>query len=156
MFKKKYLISLGILVLLGCILGYWMLAEEKNEPVASSPTKNLPLDNPVAEYVIPANEIEGLQRKASNGDCRASYRLARYHENVTLHLWDSIKWLRLAAKCPDVRPKEELIMLLLPMRDRPDVAAEIDRLLSEMKGIDSERAEVIKKEMEAAIRRRRL
>ena len=148
MTRKKYLIAFGIVILLGCAIGYVMSAREKNEPAV--PLIDMSPSNPVAEYVIPADEMEGFQTKASNGDCKAAYRLALYHENVTAQVWDAIKWLRLAAKCPDVRPKEELIMLLVPIRDQPGVAAEIDKVFSELKAIDPERAAVIKREMDTA------
>ena len=137
-----------MLVLLAIAASYIIFARKKDDQIASSTAKNIPSNSPVAEYAIPANEMVGLQEKASNGDCKAAFRLAQYHMNITLHYWDALKWSRLAAKCPDVRAKETLIALLTNMRDRPEVIAETDRLISEIKEIDPARAEIIKRNLE--------
>lgn len=107
--------------------------------------------SPSSQFVIPANKMEALQLRAKSGDCDAAYMIGRHHSFFTLQVDEAIKWFRLAAKCPNVGPKEELISYLLNIKDQNGVDAEIDNLIAEIKKVDPVAA--IKSQEE--VRRRR-
>ena len=91
-------------------------------------------------YNLTSDDVERLKSKSENGDCNAAYRLALYYMYGSLQPDDGLKWLRVAAKCPDANPKEYLIFLLSINKDDPQVAKEMSRLVEEIRDIDPARA----------------
>lgn len=108
------------------LIGYAFIKERRASEVVS----------PSSQFVIPANKMEALQLRAKSGDCDAAYMIGRHHSFFTLQVDEAIKWFRLAAKCPNVKSKEELISYLLIIKDQPGIDAEIDNLIVEIKKID--------------------
>jgi hypothetical protein len=78
-----------------------------------------------------------IVRRARLGDCDAAFTLARHHVFYTTNDNEAIRWFRVAAKCPNVNAKGELLVLL--MHD-PEHDAEVDRLLVEIEQLDPETA----------------
>jgi hypothetical protein len=98
------------------------------------------VSNPASDYAIPVRDLERLQAEAKNGNCQAAQRLGAFHMNYTLQYNNAVKWFRIAAKCPEVSPKEYLIILLIHVKNHPEVDAEVDRLISEIQAIEPARA----------------
>lgn len=129
---KKY--HLFLLLAVGVIfIGYAVFNQPKEKNKISSISYEIPFE-------ISSSEMVGLVEKARHGDCSAAYRIGRHHSFVTLNFDEAIPWLRLAARCPNVEAKEELISLLLGRDNQPDISAEIDKLLLEIKQIDPKAA----------------
>jgi hypothetical protein len=106
--------------------------------------------NPASDYAIRKEEIDQLQLQARNGDCQAAQRLGAYYMNYKLDYNNAVKWFRMAARCPNVAPKEYLIVLLRQVENHPEIDAELDRLILEIRALDPARAaelEIYVKEM---------
>jgi hypothetical protein len=92
-------------------------------------------------YVLSSGEIERLTGKAARGDCVASMRLAKYYLYGALELDTGMKWLRIAARCPDAGSKAYLAkMLMMYKKDDSAAVVEIGRLIEEIRQIDPARA----------------
>lgn len=108
---------------------------------------NSSITNPSDVFKIPSNEVDEYQKRATNGDCQAAIRLTRYHMYLTLHYDDALKWAHMAAKCPQLEPKELLITLLYQSQDQSQTVTEIDKLILEIQEIDPKRAIEIKEQV---------
>ena len=128
-----YVVGLACVVLIACV-GFFF--QGRDHPVS-----------PSSAYAIAPGDLLGLQRKANNGSCEAAYRLAGYHANYTLQYDDAVKWSRIAAACPNVSYKENLIVLLVRDQD-PRVMSEVDRLILQIQAMDPERAMHVKQNVE--------
>lgn len=124
---KKYLLVFSILAVACVLIAYFAKHRAARE------SEGFP-------YVLSAGEIEALKAKSANGDCESSTRLAMYYLYGALDLDAATKWLRLAAKCPDVTPKEYLAEILVRNKDDPAAATEVSQLVAEIRAIDPERA----------------
>lgn len=89
-------------------------------------------------FRIDAAIYDRVARAAEAGDCDAAFTLARHHAFYTEKYDDAIRWYRIAAKCPHVGAKGELLSML---RFNPKDDAEVDRLLSEIEKLDPQAAE---------------
>lgn len=87
------------------------------------------------EYRLDGPNLELLTKAAQMGNCVAAHKLGRHHSFSTLNHDDAIRWLRIAAKCPDVSAKGELIALLMYL---PEDDREVDRLVLEIEQLDQE------------------
>ena len=79
-----------------------------------------------------------LARAGKAGDCDAAFTLARHHAFATAKYDEARQWYRIAAKCPHLAAKEELLSMLL---DYSEHDREVDRLLSEIERLDPKVAE---------------
>ncbi|WP_338847471.1 hypothetical protein V8J88_02000 [Massilia sp. W12] len=128
---NKNKLSIFSFLIIGALLGGYVFTlflqfESKRKSSVSA----------AARFEVSAYEMQSLIKKANNGDCNAAYRIGRHYSFFTVQFDDAIKWFRLAAQCPLVAPKEELISLLLYMENQPGVSDEIDKLLEEIREID--------------------
>ena len=101
-----------------------------------------------SRYVLAPGEKERLQAKATGGDCAAATQLAKYYLYGALDLDTATQRLRVAAKCPDIAPKESLIRILIHDEDNPAVAREISHLIQEIRDIDPTRASTLEFELQ--------
>ena len=100
-----------------------------------------------APYRLDGATYDHLSKLAQAGDCDAAYRLGRHHMFFSLNMEEAVRWYRIAAKCPDVRAKNELVGVLMHTSDDD---AEIERLLSEIEQIDAKLAESPRQSVAAA------
>ncbi|MBC3915985.1 hypothetical protein H8L32_00680 [Undibacterium sp. CY18W] len=129
----KFHVFLVAGVLLASI-GYLFVNKDKTD---------LPV-TPSAAFQLSELEITNFQKQALAGNCPATYKLARYHDYVTLKFDEAIRWFRMAVKCPDVNSKLELIGLLLGDED-PAILREVDDLILEIRKTDPDAAMSIQK-----------
>lgn len=81
--------------------------------------------------------------KANAGDCFAAGALADHYLNVSLDFDAGLKWSRLGANCPGLKPKERLISLLAQVEPSSSTTEEINELLEEIRKLDSAEAKRI-------------
>ena len=96
---------------------------------APSGADDLRVDDAIYDRFVTA----GLAR-----DCDAAFRLARHHAFYTTNYDEAVHWYRIAARCPHVGAKGELIAML---RFSPKDDREVDRLLLEIEHLDPKAAE---------------
>ena len=99
-----------------------------NEP-APSGADALRIDDANYDRVVSA---------AQAGDCDAAFRLGRHHAFFSRKDDEAIRWYRIAAKCPHVGAKGELVAMLL---NDPEHDREVDRLLLEIEQLDPKAVE---------------
>lgn len=93
-------------------------------------------------FFIPDDQKSEVITKALHGDCQAAYRLGEHYFFTTDDTEETLRWYRLAAKCPEiVEAKTSLIALLAHKQDQPKVLAEINKLIAEIRERAPERAE---------------
>jgi len=126
----KYL-SWSAIVILMCLATWFAVDFYRSNPKPAA--NHFP-------YSISTNEKADLEQKAALGDCNASTRLAQYYLYGALDLDAATKYLRIAAKCPDVAPKEYLVNILMHSVDNPAVSAEIKLLVDDIRKTDPEKA----------------
>lgn len=88
-----------------------------------------------------------LKDLARKGDCDAALRVHRHYLDVILDLDQARPWLRIAARCPCVNAKAELVYLLLPPHGTSKDANEIDQLVLDLEKIDPTVAQKVKEEV---------
>ncbi|MES2019201.1 MAG: hypothetical protein V4484_22130 [Pseudomonadota bacterium] len=148
--KRGYVLSLALIITL---LMIYILLRSENQLINPFEKKGGSMErenNPASKYAIQMEDIENLQKRANSGDCDAAQRLGLFHMNYTLEYDNAVKWFRVAAKCPDVTSKEYLIILLVHVKNHPEVAAEVDRLVLEIQSIDAKKAAKIKANVDGA------
>lgn len=106
------------------------------------------------DLALPTDEFEQLRIAEAGGDCGAALKLARHYSIAKNKLEESVKSLRIAARCDDVSVKGRLISMLLATEDDASSANEIAKLLSEIRRIDV--AQAAKYEEMVASQRRKL
>lgn len=127
MMKKR----ISVLVLGAALIGvfaYWHILSKQRQ-LDYTPDYR---DSPAGDYRIVEPDYSRLVQVAQAGDCDAAYRLGLHHINFSLNTEEAIRWLRLAAKCPNVAAKEELLSILAHM----GTDAEVDRLVLEIEALD--------------------
>lgn len=92
--------------------------------------------NPSSVFSIPPHELKKLETDAIAGNCHAAFRISRHHTFWIRHYEESVKWLRVAAKCDHIDAKEELILMLLDRDADPKIASEINSTLAQIKSLD--------------------
>ena len=124
--KKKavFWITVGIAIV-GSLL--FSVFEKDEMEIASSPS---------SVFSLTTAELKRLQGMASAGDCQAALKVSRHHTFWTRQYDESVNWLRLAAKCDDVSPKKELILMLIDLETGSTGPEEIDALLAQITNID--------------------
>ncbi|MFZ6735850.1 hypothetical protein ACO0LG_28275 [Undibacterium sp. Ji42W] len=135
----KYL-SLGFIATLFCFATWFAVDfyRSDSKPAAS----HFP-------YSVSTDEKADLERKAVLGDCDASTRLAQYYLYGALDLDAATKYLRVAAKCSDIAPKEYLVNILMRNLDNPAATAEIKLLIDDIRKIDPEKATKLEDQLNA-------
>jgi hypothetical protein len=88
-------------------------------------------------YELSDSQMDALEAAALRGDCAAAERIGRHHLYFSRQYSDATKWYRLAARCPDVNAKTQLIALL---KDYPQYWVEVDRLVQEIAHLDPQMA----------------
>ncbi|MDB5936470.1 MAG: hypothetical protein JWQ01_3814 [Massilia sp.] len=139
--KKR---SIGVVIaLLISLLFIYLALPAKYKSLSRSYQERQPSDkatNPASDYAIRADEIEHLKLQARNGDCQAAQRLGAYYMNYKLDYNNAVIWFRMAARRPDIASKEYLIVLLRQVENHPEIDAELDRLILEIRALDPARA----------------
>lgn len=97
--------------------------------------------SPAAQYAVPQERLKSMAAKANAGDCEAASTLADFYLNVAIDFDAGLKWSRLGATCPGVRPKERLIYLLAQVEPSDVISSEIAKLLSEIRQLAPAEAE---------------
>lgn len=136
----KYL-SWSAMVILMCLATWFSVDFYRSNPKPAA--NHFP-------YSISTDEKTDLERKAVLGDCDASTRLAQYYLYGALDLDAATKYLRIAAKCSDIAPKEYLVNILMHNLDNPAAIAEIKLLVDDIRKIDSEKAAKLEGQLKAA------
>lgn len=95
-------------------------------------------ESPAELHRIAEPTYSWLAIKARLGDCDSAYQLGRHNAFFAVNADQAIRWYRLAAKCPHAAAKGELLGILMHFSDRD---SEVDRLLAEIKELDSKAAE---------------
>ncbi|MES2757631.1 MAG: hypothetical protein V4693_09685 [Pseudomonadota bacterium] len=91
-----------------------------------------------ATFKLSGPQLNKLARLAKGGDCTAAERVGRHYLFFSLDYDRAVQWYRLAAKCPNVNAKTQLIALLTYY---PQNLLEVDKLLLEIAAIDSQAAD---------------
>lgn len=92
-------------------------------------------------YFIPEDQRGKIVAKALGGDCQSAYRLGLHYFFTTADEEEAVRWYRLAAKCPDVNPKADLVALLADKQCQSGIRAEIEKLIEEITKHDPKLAE---------------
>ncbi|MFL6658542.1 MAG: hypothetical protein ACJ8GW_10750 [Massilia sp.] len=86
---------------------------------------------------LPKAELEILQSSATAGDCAAALKVGRHYSIGVDELEEAAKWLRLAAKCDDIRVKTEFINFLIAIHGEKASAAEVSELRSQIRILEA-------------------
>jgi hypothetical protein len=127
---RNYVLSFAAVTLI-CIVLIFLLLKHRPEP-GWGDSQSL--------YSLPPAEIERLTHEAARGSCESSIRLAKYYLYGALDLDVATKWLRVAAKCSDIAPKEYLVQILMRNRGDPAAAEEVRQLIGEIRKTDQTKA----------------
>lgn len=124
------MLALMTSTILACLIGY-LLIRQNNAGTAI---------NPSAQFAVPESQLGALKVRASSGDCEAARRLGYHFSFWVLDQDETIRWFRLAAKCPGIRSKQDLVMVLLTRYHYPGVPAEIESVIQEIQSEDPDAA----------------
>lgn len=104
------------------------------------PTRTVIKANPSGADALRVDDaiFDRLVGAAQEGDCDAAFTLARHHAFYTARYDEAIRWYRIAAKCPHIGAKGELVGMLMNLAEHDP---EVDRLLSEIEQLDPKTAE---------------
>jgi hypothetical protein len=102
-------------------------------------------------YSLPSRQLESFRGSAERGDCEAARQLAMYYLNGALELDTAIKWLRVAARCPNASTKQYLVETLIGGNPRSDenvaLTSEINGLIAEIRETDPGRAKELQEQV---------
>ena len=104
-----------------------------------------PNATPSSVFAISDAELKRLLPLAIAGDCKSAFTISRHHTFWTRQYEDSVKWLRIAARCDDVGVKSELILILINDELEAGTIKEIDGMLAEIRALDIPTAEEYEK-----------
>jgi TPR repeat protein len=106
--------------------------------------------NSTSAATLPSQDVERLMKSAMAGDCQAALKLARhYNEGLDYRFDQALRWYRIAARCPDIEIKYELISWLTTDNQHGEHIAEINQLLAQIEQVNPKRAAAIKQEYQS-------
>lgn len=127
---------LFILIKTGCMLAAVLFFKGK-DPVSDAA--------PSSEFALSDNELKRLLPIATAGDCKSAFSLSRHHTFWTRQYDESVKWLRIAARCDNVGIKTELILMLIDDESQAGTTLEINNLLLQIRRLNIPAAEEYEK-----------
>jgi hypothetical protein len=96
------------------------------------------------QYALNHSEIFWFEFRGRGGDCEAARRLTSHYLNVALDFNLGLRWARVAARCPDVEAKKQLLILLSQLEPNPTIEAEIDDSIAQIVELDPREGEHIR------------
>jgi hypothetical protein len=157
--SSTLLLTIGILAVVATVGGA-IAIRDKKKPVGTQigqahntrTLEGVTIAATSKDLALPRDELVRLRTTAAVGDCEAALKLARHYSFAENKLDESVKWLRIAAKCDDVSAKGMLISMLLATEDDASSTNEISKLLLEIRRLDVAQA---KKYEEIVVTQRR-
>jgi TPR repeat protein len=93
------------------------------------------------EDLIRTQEVARYKKAAASGDCHAKLELAHYYNEGPEYQYDeAMRWYRLAARCPGIKAKSELVGWLAVTNPKGQNVAEIEALMVEIEKLDPKEA----------------